>query len=600
MLERGGDCADDDAELSESEVLEQYPLANLDPTQLAFAERVLKWVEDVIVVYKRVRKRGTWEPVPLLRSWLAGSAGSGKSTTIKTIVQHARLSFQREKVQAKIQLTAYTGIAAFNIGFGARTVSSAFRVFPNAPWSKELTGEEFQKLEDTWANVELLIIDEISFIGAALFARMHFRSQQGRRRLFSEAAVDPNAYTFGNMSMLLVGDFGQLEPIDDWSLVDMEAQYASCPPKLRHLWGHRRHGAALMRTFKEAWILSKIHRSSEDMWWTESCLRLRDFTCTKQGDYDVWRLHDLKHDACHFDDQQKAYFETQAVWLCARCEDVGRRNGRKLAQAAEDEKILIHQIAAHHSHKSARKQSSAAFDGLRRVINLVRGGKVILTRNVAYVYGLANGTRGRLVGVVYGKEGIGSMPEALICDFPDYSGPEFYAGCPTWVPILPRTSMKNKTRLLRTQFPLVAGYALTVNKAQGLTIREGVVIHLAGSRRYRPASKHGLPFVAFTRSESFARTAFYNLPPWEDFVKGRTSDMLRMRQLFMERLGKLHLETLGKYTNMVSWDDKQKCWDTQGEKAEHARWATEKSSSQEHSATCAACAALQRQKTSSH
>ena len=133
-------------------------------------------------------------------------------------------------------------------------------------------------------SVELLIIDEIILIGAALFARMHFRSQQGRRRLFSEAALDPNAYTFGNMSMLLVGDFGQLEPIDDWSLVDTEAQYASCPAKLRHLWGHRRHGTALIRTFKEAWILSKIHRSSEDMWWTGSCLCLRDFTCTKRGD----------------------------------------------------------------------------------------------------------------------------------------------------------------------------------------------------------------------------------------------------------------------------------------------------------------------------
>ena len=73
--------------------------------------------------------------------------------------------------------------------------------------------------------------------------------------------------------------------------------------------------------------------------------------------------------------------------------------------------------------------------------------------------------------------------------------------------------------MLRTQFPVVAGWALTVNKAQGLTIREGVVINLAGSARFRPASKHGLPFVAFTRSECFARTAFKNLPPWSDFVK---------------------------------------------------------------------------------
>ena len=31
--------------------------------------------------------------------------------------------------------------------------------------------------------------------------------------------------------------------------------------------------------------------------------------------------------------------------------------------------------------------------------------------------------------------------------------------------------------MTRTQFPVVAGFALTVNKAQGLTIKEGVVIN---------------------------------------------------------------------------------------------------------------------------
>ena len=93
--------------------------------------------------------------------------------------------------------------------------------------------------------------------------------------------------------------------------------------------------------------------------------------------------------------------------------------------------------------------------------------------------------------------------------------------------------------MTRTQFPLVAGFAMTVNKAQGLTIKEGVVIHLVGGKRFRPASKHGLPFVAFTRSESFAMTAFKDLPPWSDFVKGQASDMLRMRQAFTQRLEKL-------------------------------------------------------------
>ena len=173
---------------------------------------------------------------------------------------------------------------------------------------------------------------------------------------------------------------------------------------------------------------------------------------------------------------------------------------------------------------------------MRAVVNLVRGCKMVLTKNVAYLFGLANGTRGKLIGVVYGPGGVGTFPEALIGEFPDYCGPAFYEDEPKWVPILPITAIKDGTRMMPIQFPVVAGFALTVNKAQGLTVKEGVVIHLVGSKRFRPASKHGLPFVAFTRSESFAMTAFKNLPPWHDFLKGRESGMLRMRLPFTKML----------------------------------------------------------------
>ena len=46
----------------------------------------------------------------------------------------------------------------------------------------------------------------------------------------------------------------------------------------------------------------------------------------------------------------------------------------------------------------------------------MRGCKVMLTRNVAYLYGLANGTRGTLVGVVYGPGGVGTLPEAIVVE----------------------------------------------------------------------------------------------------------------------------------------------------------------------------------------
>ena len=86
-------------------------------------------------------------------------------------------------------------------------------------------------------------------------------------------------------------------------------------------------------------------------------------------------------------------------------------------------------------------------------------------------------------------------------------------------------------------------------------MKEGVVVHLRSSMSFRPASKHGLPFVALTRSESFAMTAFKNIPPWEDFVKGRESDMLRMRLAFTERLDEMHVKTLARHSSMKTRED---------------------------------------------
>ena len=81
--------------VDEGAILRDYSLDNLDPTQRAFADRCLKWAGKVADVYDKVRSDGHRRDVPLLRSFLGGSAGSGKSTTLKTIVQHTRLLFKR-------------------------------------------------------------------------------------------------------------------------------------------------------------------------------------------------------------------------------------------------------------------------------------------------------------------------------------------------------------------------------------------------------------------------------------------------------------------------------------------------------------------------
>ena len=84
---------------------------------------------------------------------------------------------------------------------------------------------------------------------------------------------------------------GQMDRIDEWSMCDSESKYHTCPKRLQ----------------------------------TEYCLRLREFTCSGHEDYTWWMEHDLCRG--HLGDDQKPYFDNEAVWLCARCEDVGGRNG---------------------------------------------------------------------------------------------------------------------------------------------------------------------------------------------------------------------------------------------------------------------------------
>ena len=53
-------------------------------------------------------------------------------------------------------------------------------------------------------------------------------------------------------------------------------------------------------------MLTRIHRLKDDVWWTEFCLRPWEFVVSYEGDYEVWRRHDL--DRGHLSVEQQKYF----------------------------------------------------------------------------------------------------------------------------------------------------------------------------------------------------------------------------------------------------------------------------------------------------
>ena len=89
LLAKGGEENALTAAVVEEEVLRDFALDKLDPTQRVFADRVLTWGRELVKAYKHnatVRDPRKLTRVPLLRSYLGGSAGSGKSTTLRTVL----------------------------------------------------------------------------------------------------------------------------------------------------------------------------------------------------------------------------------------------------------------------------------------------------------------------------------------------------------------------------------------------------------------------------------------------------------------------------------------------------------------------------------
>ena len=144
--------------------------------------------------------------------------------------------------------------------------------------------------------------------------------------------------------------------------------------------------------------------------------------------------------------------------------------------------------------------------------------------------GLVNGVRGRVVGVeLHNTEEDRDMDSAIsahsvkyvVVDFGNkYKGPVIWPGHPGWVPIAPVEIPHKKLKgWRRIQIPLTLCWGMTIHKSQGLTFPEGCVVDFAHRPNNQPVASVGLPFVAMSRTEHFARQAFRNMPDFWDFRK---------------------------------------------------------------------------------
>jgi len=377
---------------------------------------------------------------------LTGRAGTGKSWFIRRLIQEDR---HRPQV-----LLAPTGLAAMNIG--GQTVHSFFG-FPPRPLLgfKEKPGWFFTQ---NARRLSRIVVDEVSMLRADTLDAMDAHLRAARR------SVKP----FGGVQMLLVGDFYQLPPVvrsDEGRLLE-DAGYASPYAFSAH---------ALKDQGVSAFELTAMHRQTEAEF-IDLLQSIRDRSGVREA------VAALNEACCG-----APPLSVQPVLLCATNAVADRYNLQGLLALPGQPTVF------EGGFKGELPKQGVSGERLPAPLSLAlkRGARVIFTQNdPGGVW--VNGTLGTVV----------SFDEELVRVAID-AGEDVDVPRSTW----PQTrwqwsesaqTMEVKEEYRYIQFPLAPAWAITIHKAQGMTL-DAVEVDLG-----RGAFAPGQTYVALSRARTLA------------------------------------------------------------------------------------------------
>ena len=171
-----------------------------------------KWCKETVLALKKN------EPTKPYYLFLSGPGGVGKSHVVKLIytdtVKLLQCAHQITADDIPILLTAATGVAAHNIN--GITIHSAFMLNDRRSSHStyySLGADTLNTLQLHLEQLMVVIIDEISMIGAETLYKIHMRLQEIKGTTYSNTR-------FGSVTIIAVGDLYQLPPLKDKKIYD--------------------------------------------------------------------------------------------------------------------------------------------------------------------------------------------------------------------------------------------------------------------------------------------------------------------------------------------------------------------------------------------
>jgi hypothetical protein len=436
---------------------------------------------------------------PQLRVNLDGVAGTGKTYVLlqasKRVEDMATIAGRKDPVLR----AAPTGIAAHS--FHGRTLHSLFNIpvkIPPHGLSRKLSRANLCSLQALFKHCKYLIIDEKSMIGIKFLGLL----DQRLREIFPARQDE----MYAGINIFLCGDFHQLPPIGAMVM------YSDLPNARNadFLTGQQAY-RALDTTVRLTQLMRQDGDDEETLRFRRALEELRVYQVSQQS----WQLlntrvrNQLTRDEVEsFDDALRLYF---------RREEVRIYNHRRL----RDCKQPILKIKSTHTGRGAEGANDDEADGLDPELCICLGARVMLTDNLWVENGLVNGSMGTVRDIVWneGQDPTKDMPVAIMVEVDDYNGPKFPGM--NYIPIFPVTRRfeYKKRDCSRTNFPLRPAYAITVHKAQGLTLRQ-VVLNLE-----RKDHSPGLSYVAISRVKKLSSIMFETPFDLSRFTTKQSSNM---------------------------------------------------------------------------
>lgn len=385
--------------------------------------------EQQSALYRAVHKRENL--------FLTGSGGVGKSFMIQLIKK------ELEKAKFNVKVLATTGIAACNIS--GLTLHHWMGYNPHDSFDGFLKKAHRAIISYRWKEADVLIIDEVSMMDPKLFEIFEYTARILRKK----------NTPFGGLQLILVGDFAQLPPV-----------FRSNEPKYQNLHFIFQHPIWKVNFGKTQCIeLRQCFRQKEsDLFAQLNRLRLEPLT---QEDAEFWRRfmkpipQSLVSHITRLFPTNNEVDEVNNAKLEACCE----AKSRKIFHS--ESKNLLPRNHPKYGEVKAFLKNMENTCLARKQITLGIGARVMLVANLNVELGLANGICGYIIGWATNPEVQSDSVLYPRVKFEDHKGNDIIITVcrHSW-----KYNINSRPVGIFEQIPLHLAWALTIHKAQGLTI----------------------------------------------------------------------------------------------------------------------------------